>query len=41
MNACKVQVLLFAYDTVLVAESDEDLEHNIAALQEAVREQKL
>ena len=37
LNACKVQV----YDTVLVAESDEDLERNIAALQEAMREQKL
>ena len=36
LNACKVQV----YDTVLVAERDEDLEHNIAALQEAMRERK-
>ena len=38
LNACKVQVLLFADDTVLVADTEEDLKHNIAALQEAVRE---
>ena len=41
LNACKVQVLLFADDTVLVADTEEDLKHNIAALQEAVREHKL
>ena len=41
MNTCKVQRLLFADDTVLVADNVEDLKHNIAALQEAVRKQKL
>ena len=41
MNTCKVQVLLFTDDTVLVADNKGDLKHNIAALQEAVREHKL
>ena len=36
LNACKVQVLLFADDTVLVADTEEALKHNIAALQETV-----
>ena len=40
MNTCKVQRLLFADDTVLVADNVEDLKHNIAA-QEAVRKHKL
>ena len=35
------QVLLFADDTVLVADNEEDLKNNITALQEAVREHKL
>ena len=34
-------VLLFADNTVLVADNEEDLKHNIAALQEALREHKL
>ena len=37
LNACKVQVLLSADDTVLAADNEEDLKHNIAALLEAVR----
>ena len=37
LNACKVQVLLSADDTVLVADTEEDLKHNITALLEAVR----
>ena len=41
LNACKVQILLFANGTVLVADTEEDLKHNIAALQEAVRAHKL
>ena len=41
MNACKGQVLLLVDDTVLVVDNEEDLKHNIAALQEAVREHKL
>ena len=41
LNTCKVQGLLFANDTVLVADNVEDLKHNIAALQEAVRKHKL
>ena len=41
LNTCKVQGLLFADDTVLVADNAEDLKHNIAALQEAVRKNKL
>ena len=32
---------MFANDTVLVANTEEDLKHNIAALQEAVKEHKL
>ena len=40
LNTCKVQGLLFADDTVLVADNVEDLKHNIAA-QEAVRKHKL
>ena len=35
LNACTVQVLLSADDTVLVADTEEDLKHNITALQEA------
>ena len=34
-------VLLLADNTVLVADNEEDLKHNIAALQEALREHKL
>ena len=41
LNTCKVQGLMFADDTVLVADNVEDLKHNIAALQEAVRKHKL
>ena len=33
--------MLLADDTVLVANNEEDLKDNIAALQEMVREQKL
>ena len=33
--------LLFADDTVLVTETEEDLEHNISALQTAVKEHRL
>ena len=40
MDTCQVQVLLFADDTVLVAEN-EDFKHNIKALQEAIRMHKL
>ena len=41
LNTCKVQGLLFADDTVLVTDNVEDLKHNIAALQEAVRKNML
>ena len=41
LDTCQVQVLLFADDTVLVTETKEDLEHNIRALQTAVKEHKL
>ena len=41
LNTCKVQVLLFADSTVLVADNEEDLKHNITLLQEAAREHKL
>ena len=37
LDTCQVQVLLFADDTVLVAENEEDLKHNIKALQEAIK----
>ena len=32
LDTCKVQVLLFADDTVLVADNEENLKHNITAL---------
>ena len=41
LDTCQVQVLLFADDTVLVTESEEDLKHNIGALQAAVKQHKL
>ena len=41
LDKCQVQVLLFADDTVLVTESEEDLQHNIRALQTAVKQHKL
>ena len=41
LNTCKVQVLLFVEDTVLVADTEKGFKHNITGLQEAVREQKL
>ena len=41
LNTCKVQVLLFADSTVLIADNEEDLKHNITVLHEAVREHKL
>ena len=41
LDTCQVQVLLFADDTVLVTETEEDLEHNIRALQTAVKKHKL
>ena len=41
LDTCQVQVLLFADDTVLVTESEEDLKHNIRALQKAVKPHKL
>ena len=41
LDTCQVQVLLFADDTVLVTEREEDLQHNIRALQTAVKEHKL
>ena len=41
MDTCQVQVLLLADATVLVTENEEDLKHNIKALQEAIRMHKL
>ena len=41
LDTCQVQVLLFADDTVLITEREEDLQHNIRALQTAVKEHKL
>ena len=39
LDTCQVQVLLFADDTVLVTEREEDLQHNIRALHTAVKAQ--
>ena len=41
LDTCQVQVLLFADDTILVTETKKDLEHNINAMQAAVKEHKL
>ena len=41
LDTCQVQVLLFADDTVLVTETEEDLEHNICALRTAVKAHRL
>ena len=41
LDTCQVQVLLFADDTVLITEREEDLQHNNRALQTAVKEHKL
>ena len=41
LDTCQVQVLLFADDTVLITEREEDLQDNIRALQTAVKEHKL
>ena len=41
LDICQLQVLLFADDTVLITEREEDLQHNIRALQTAVKEHKL
>ena len=41
LDTCQVQVLLFADDTDLITEREEDLQHNIKALQTAVKEHKL
>ena len=41
LDICQVQILSFADDTVLVAENEEDLKHNIKALQKALRMHKL
>ena len=41
LDTCQIQVLLFADDTVLVTETEKDLEHNINAMQAAVKEHKL
>ena len=41
LDTCQVRVLLFGDDTVLVTEREEDLQHNIRALQAAVKEHRL
>ena len=41
LDTCQVRVLLFADDTVLVTEREEDLKHNIRALQRAVKQHNL
>lgn len=41
LDTCQVQVLLFADDTVIVAEAEEHLDYNTNALQEAVKEHTL
>ena len=41
LDTCQVQILLFADDTILVTETEKDLEHNINAMQAAVKEHKL
>ena len=35
MDACIVQVLLLADDTVLVTDNEEDIQHNIESIQKA------
>ena len=41
MNNCQIQVTMFADDTVLLAESEEELKWNVEKLHEAMKKHKL
>ena len=41
LNSCQIQVTMFADDTVLLAESEEDLKWNVEKLHEAMKRYRL
>ena len=41
LNDCQIQVTMFAGDTVLLAESEEELKWNVEILHEAMKKHKL
>ena len=41
LNNCQIQVTMFADDTVLLAESEEDLKWNVEKLHEAMKSHRL
>ena len=41
LDKCTMQLLMFADDTVLLAETEEDLQHNVKEFSEAVKRHRL
>ena len=41
LDKCTMQLLMFADDTVLLAETEEDLQHNVKEFSEAVKQHRL